>query len=270
MASSPPLSLADANQRQSQALRAATLTALANLWLRLGSWRDTDIERFLRLALPLVRGAQTRMSALTAAYLARQVAALAGHPVLPVPAPRVGEVRGVPLTEEYARPFHDVWRALGDGRPLPEAVKAGQDRLASLASTDLQLTKTHASRAILTADKRVTGYRRVLEGAYSCGLCIVASTQRYHVADLMPIHPACDCSVAPIVGESDPGHVIDEQRLADAHAAIADRFGRKTADARGGRGIPNYHDVLVTHDHGELGPVLGVRGQDFTGPSDLH
>jgi hypothetical protein len=27
--------------------------------------------------------------------------------------------------------------------------------------------------------------------------------------------------------------------------------------------------VLITHQHGELGPVLAVKGQPFTGPQDL-
>lgn len=266
-------SLTEANQQQSAQLRTTLLAALAGLWVRLGSWRETDVDRFVRLAGPFVQAAQQRMVALTAAYLSRQVAALTGEPLRHAPAP-VGmlsePLRGVPLAEEYARPFHDVWTALHDGKPLTEAVQTGRDRLENLAATDLQLAKTHSARQVMSGDRRIVGYRRVLEGAYSCGLCVVASTQRYHKADLMPIHPGCDCSVAPIVGDKDPGLVIDEQRLAGAHQAIADRFGKAEAGARAAGTVPNYRDVLVTHEHGEIGPVLAVRSQHWTGPSDLH
>jgi hypothetical protein len=275
MASSQPASsrLEAANQAQSAQLRAAMLAALLGLWRSLGSWRETDIERFVRLATPILLGAQTRMTALTAAYLSRQVAAITGNPLRQAPAPTrlTGEVlRGVPLADEYARPFHDVWTALHDGKPLNDAVQAGADRLTSLATTDLQLAKTHSARAVLAGEEHVVGYRRVLEGAHSCGLCIVASTQRYHKADLMPIHPGCDCSVAPIIGTHDPGRTIDEQRLADAHQAIAERFAGHDSGARGTGAIPDYRRVLVVHEHGEIGPVLGVRGQKFTSPTDLH
>ena len=50
--------------------------------------------------------------------------------------------------------------------------------------------------------------------------------------------------------------------LAGARAAIEERFGPDdgTADPR---------TVMVVHEHGELGPVLTVRGHGFTGPADL-
>ena len=155
-------------------------------------------------------------------------------------------------------------------------MKAGQERLDSLAATDLQLAKTHTAQQALSRDARVVGYRRVLEGTYSCGLCIVASTQRYRKAELMPVHPGCDCDVVPIYGDRDPGRLINAGALADVHAAVKDRFGVDSEAARAipriydGKGDPTlYRDVIVTHNHGEIGPVLGVRGQDFTGPADL-
>jgi hypothetical protein len=30
-----------------------------------------------------------------------------------------------------------------------------------------------------------------------------------------------------------------------------------------------YRDLIVTHHHGELGPVLAVRGQHFDGPGSI-
>ncbi len=41
----------------------------------------------------------------------------------------------------------------------------------------------------------------------------MASTQRYNSDNLMPLHTFCDCGVAPITGDVDPGRVVNEQLL---------------------------------------------------------
>jgi hypothetical protein len=68
----------------------------------------------------------------------------------------------------------------------------------------------------------------------------------------------------PIYGNMDPGQVIDEQLLDSTHEAIAQRFG---VSDRGARAID--YRLIQVRDNGELGPVLTVRGQNFTGPEDL-
>lgn len=266
-----------AYQRQTEQLRQRLGDLIAQLWRSLDSYRDP--APFVGRVVPLVTGAQMRMASLTAAYLAavRQISAGGtGTPVAVLDSRVTGAVtrNGTPLTDVYERPFHTVWRELHDlpreAGAVDRAIQAGLDQALVEARTDVQRTKALTARETFAADRHVAGYRRVLEGARSCGLCVVASTQRYHKADLLPIHPGCDCAVAPIYGEEDPGQVIDEQRLAAAHQAVAERFGRSDASARGRDGVPAYRDVLIVHQHGELGPVLGVRGQGFTGPSDLR
>ena len=65
-------------------------------------------------------------------------------------------------------------------------------------------------------------------------------------------------------------HHIDVDRLEGVHDRIEERFGKSE---RGAREIPGsvarYSDVLVTHEHGELGRILSVRGHKFTGPNDI-
>lgn len=271
-----PVQLQAAYAQQTQQLRNVTVAALVAAWLGLQSWRDPDIERFLQRAEPILAASLRRMSATTAWYLTRSLRDLTGR-TRPVPTPQLEYPRGgVDPATVYARPFRDVWTAIADGKPLEQAVQDGQRRLENLAQTDLQLAKTHTAREVLAREDDIVGYRRVLEGAYSCGLCIVASTVRYHKADLMPIHPGCDCGIEPIHGDHDPGRTIDAQRLVDVHDAVHDRFGRDSPAAREIRGALNdkgepvlYRDVLITHEHGELGPVLSVRGQKFTGPADV-
>src|SRR5207248_3811639 len=154
-------------------------------------------------AVPIVQGAQSGTATLTAAYLARIVAQMTSSPVAPPkvnPRTVTGDaVRKADPAEVYRRPFTQVYTDLSQGKSLDAAVQAGGRRLQNIAATDLQLAKTHASQQVLSGDHRVVGYRRVLSGDKSCGLCIVASTQRYRKGDLLPIHPGCSCSVAPLV-----------------------------------------------------------------------
>jgi len=264
-----------ANARATQALRQRTLDLLNALWRGLGTWHRPDAERFAPQAAGIVAQAQLQMSHLTAAFLQAYAERLGTH-IAAASLTDLTDLRKVDPLEEYARPFVDVWTALKDGKGLPDAVQAGQERLDNLAATDVQLAKTHTAQRALASDARIVGYRRVLEGTYSCGLCIVASTQRYHKAELMPVHPGCDCDITPIYGDHDPGRLLNAGTLADVHDAVRRRFGADSSAARAipgiynGKGDPTlYRDAIITHDHGEIGPVLGVRGQDFTGPSDL-
>jgi hypothetical protein len=249
-------------------LRDRILTVVLGLFDGLGSWHDADRARFVATVVPFVAGAQRQVASLTDAYLATMRADMTGVPVRPGGVvPDLATLRGgVDPAEVYGRPFVDVWAELAKGADLSQATAAGRQRAWQLTTTDLQLAKTHTVAEVLAADEDVVGYRRVLTGAQSCGLCVVASTQRYHRAQLMPIHPGCDCGVAPIVGKDDPGQVLNAGLLEQAHAAIADRFGARSTTGRQGL---DYRDLLITHEHGEIGPVLARRGDHFDGPSDL-
>jgi len=99
----------------------------------------------------------------------------------------------------------------------------------------------------------------------SSALCYVASTQRYSRGDLLPIHPGCDCGEEPIYGSSGVSDTIDEQLLDATHQAIDERFGEFDF---GGRTV-DYRKAIIVREHGELGPVLTVKGQHFTGPNDI-
>jgi hypothetical protein len=279
-ANAATLRIVTSYQDQMSALRGRVTGYVQNVWGSLDSWRSADIDRFVRAVAPAITGGQRQVAALTDSYLAAVESTITGLPVRPVgvPANLVTDeaIRGVAAEDVYARTGPAVWSALSDGSDLPTAVEAGLQRALSMALTDLQLAKTHASRHIFGEKDHVVGYRRALTGRKACGLCAVASTQRYHKADLMPCHPGCGCSVVPIIGTNDPGQVIDAGQLEQVHQAINDRFGAFNSGARDIPGVSNpdgtpaqYRNVLVVHHHGEIGPVLGVRGQHFTGPSDL-
>lgn len=261
------------NQAQVAAIRARVLDYVTRTWTGLGSWRDSDIDRFVAAVVPVIEGSQAQVAALTDAYLAQLEATVLGTAAPPLgvrPSTVTTEaLRGVPASEVYRRPAVTTWTALANGEPLDRAVSAGLTRARDLAATGLQLAKTHTARRVLDGNRRVVGYRRVLEGTRSCALCIVASTQRYTRGQLLPIHGGCDCGVLPVYGDRDPGQVIDPNTLEGVHDRIAERFGAPDRGARKIDDVSRYRDVLVEHEHGELGPVLGVRGQAFTGPDDI-
>jgi hypothetical protein len=174
-------------------------------------------------------------------------------------------------------------------KPLTAAVSGGERRVKLAALTDVELAVTHTARERMTEEPEIRFYRRVLTGAESCGLCIIASTQRYRKRDLLPIHPNCDCVVAPIIGEQDPGRAINSTRVSDdasptgetadgvpiysaddaldtefltreVHDAIRETFGEMAFDAR----QIDYRKILLVEQHGELGPTLTVARHHFT------
>lgn len=240
-------------------IRAHVLAVLRRLF-GLGPWHSADAERFVTQVLPIIVGTSRQVGQITAVALARQIEDLGGTADLSNFDPS-GYRRNADPAQVYIRPYREVWDALAQGQDLSTAVDRGQVRLEQIAATDLQLAKTHAAHHVLSQAGGVVGYRRTLN-LPSCALCVVASTQRYYKADLLPIHPACDCGVEPIVGHEDPGQVFDEELLAQAHQAVQNRLGVSDPGARD----PDYRKLMLVRQHGEMGPVLTVASQKFEGP----
>lgn len=254
--------------RSAARLTAQVVEAIQTAWDALTSWRQDDIERFVAQVTPIVGGAQQQVANLTAALLAQQRAA-AGLPARKVAVPpravTGAAVRnGTPPADVYQRAGIQVWRDLAEGRPLEDAVAHGRFRAEQAARTDLELAKVHTARLVLSGDREVFGFRRVLVTEENCALCIVASSQRYHKGDLLPIHPGCDCSVEPLYDEVDD-QVIDPDLLEAAHDAIMATFGISDAGAR----EPDYRKLILVREHGEFGPTLTVARHTFTGPEAI-
>lgn len=230
----------------------------------LGSYRDADAALFIERALPVVLAAQQQMGTLTDAYLTALIADMTGGTAAPAGVVIDQAVRGVPPDEVYRRPFVTAYSALARGHDYLDAIGQARTRLLSITETDMQLARTQAARQSMTRGG-ARYFRRRMTGSRNCALCTIASTQRYRVENLMPIHPGCHCEPEPLPGDKDPGHVIDEQLLKDAHDAIARDTGKSDA---GGRS-PDYRQLIITREHGEYGPLLAVRRHEFTGPDDV-
>jgi hypothetical protein len=255
-----------------RALSDRVIAALKRLFVTPGSWRAADMERFVAQAVPLLEGGQLHLAALTALMVAEQASQAVGAVIAPpgIPAAAAVNLRtGVDARDVYQRPFVTVYTALSRDVVLPRAVELGATRLAQIAELDLQTTYAHASRAAmlqLPEGIRPRSWRRVPVGPRNCAMCLVASTQRYHIETLNPIHPACDCQVAQVF-DADPGQVLDPDLLERVHTAVEALTGQSD---RGGR-TPDYRELLVssTATHGELGELLVRPGDRFTGPADL-
>lgn len=231
------------------ATRAQAASFAGASWAQLQSYRDADIAGLVAALVPFMRGARQHTAALTDAYLAALAAQALGRPAHPVGVPTTvvdeQSIRGTDDTTVYTRSGVSVWMALAGGADIEEAAGLGLNRLKAIVATDLQLATTHAARHVMAASRHVVGYRRVT-GGHCCALCELAADRVYHKGDLMPIHAHCSCSVEPLYGTTDPG--------------------RLPAGEVSGQDIG---DTPIVHMHGEIGPVLAVRGQQFTGPSDI-
>lgn len=221
---------------------------------------DATVAALTGVFAPAVEAAQLQVAALTSVYLAGVT------DTAPLPVDDVASLgRGVPNDVVYARPVITARALVAEGKPLMEAFSAGARRLESLATTDIQMAKVRqADRSLAHAG--VTHYRRVPKGAETCAMCLIASTKRYNVGKLAPIHPGCDCGVDVIPDGQDLDDVLDVDLLNTTHAKVKEFTG---VEDRGGKAV-DYRKLLVEREHGEIGRVIGWKGQDFTGPTDIQ
>lgn len=249
-----------------------------HLWTGLGDWRDEDVARFVSQVVPRVQAGQNMTARMTDTFLntltGKQSAGMVGLD---------GLRGGVSLEEVYRRPALTMRAELAAGKSFPEAQAAAVTRLQSLVASDMQLANTRQAHHNLagvgrsstrssSGRRRLVGrgetqfYRRTLVGPKNCALCMIASTQRYRVGDLMPIHPGCNCGIDPLTAaEAAAGQVIDPAFLEQIHEEVGRAFGQSD---RAGRAI-DYRKLVAVQQHGEYGPVLSWSRHGFTGPAQL-
>lgn len=255
-------------------LRTRTGAQILAAWRRAGGIDDAAARAWLATAVPITAGAQAATASLVAGYISLLGRAITGTATATAADPdavTTEALRGVPAAAVYMRPVITARRLVGEGRPLGDALRIAGDRARSTAETDVLLAQRATTVDIAEREPRIVGYRRVLTGG-SCALCATASTQRYHSEDLMPIHNNCDCGVAPIWGDRDPGNVINRELVADLKAAARTtgdpdywRARHVTVDEDGTVRLPEPK----VRQHGELGPVLTDSAHDFAGPGSV-
>lgn len=242
-------------------VRARLVAFAATAWAASAAIDQASLALLVGRVVPAVAAAQLRVANLTASFLARQTG---GPPALVIPQ-FVTSGRGIAPTRVYARPMIAARTAVKEKKTFAEAREIGAERLESLVTTDVQMAKVRqADMSLWVAGRQY--YRRVPKGRSTCALCLIASTQRYRVGNLLPIHPGCDCGVEVLPAGADLDEMFDASRVLEATHAKVEEFAG--AQDRGGR-APDYRKLLITHDHGEIGALVGWRGQGFTGPNQV-
>lgn len=290
--------LAGVYQDRQVALAERTASLAGRLWDQLG---DLDGSRFVDQVVPLVGAAQEASIVAGDAYIASYAAAATDTAPTTATADvarlQAGLRNGTPLEVVYQRPVITARRVAGE-RGLDAALRVARNRVVMSADTDVMLAWRAGTDDAMRRDSRTVGYRRVPD-AGACEFCLLASTQRYTRGDLMPLHPNCHCSVAPIIGSVDPGQVLDRDlanRLSSTVTDVTERravqrarravenaqtpTGRDLAEERLSRvqaqraetlrrRRENPESLIAVHTHGELGPTLRPAGVAFTGPSNI-
>lgn len=211
-------------QERLRRIRTAATTATLAAWDRLPAYHEAQIEEFTQQAVPVVQTAQRLAVRSTFGHLRRPGLT----PVRLTPAlldPR----NGVSADEVYARPFGKVWKALGEGRPLDQAVGFGRSYLAALPAMDVALSVRATYEVIGQASDQITSWVRVAD-AGACDLCSSADGTVYRDAVDMGLHPACGCTLEPNSNDDSPS--------ADPAA-------------------------FTTHDSDELGALIYAPGHSF-------
>lgn len=205
-----------AHHRRMLGIQAATGDLVGAAWDAFGGLNDAAAAEFTAAANIVVEAAKVQTSTIATAYMSANDRLHSHNPLL---IPTLPEIRGgVSPIDVLLRSIITSRKAIADGGTFPEAMAAGRGRAVSTARTDIILTNRATINAAQASRPWVVGYRRVLTGR-SCAFCATASTQRYKSADLMPLHPNCDCDVAEIVGTRDPGSVINRGLLNSLKAA---------------------------------------------------
>lgn len=295
-----------AHHRRFLGVQDATGNLIGEAWDTFGGLNDVNAAQFEAAAELIVGTARVQTSTLAVAYMNANDR-VGGFPRagLEVVVPEIRN--GVPVAEVYHRSIVEARRRVAAGAPLEQALAAGRSRAVSTAKTDVLLTNKGTISGGAQLRPWVVGYRRVLTGK-SCAFCAAASTQRYRSADLMPIHPSCDCDVGEIIGEEDPGQIInrgllDELKAAgradgrpdywngpyvvDERGVVRYRNAEKLLDAEGkpirlpgpasdgGRRsfatktTPGDRVVPEVVEHGELGPTLTDAKHATTEAADV-
>lgn len=248
-------------------LKDNTAEAIRQAWLSFDGWYNAALVAALAKEMSdLSIAAQQTTAGLSTQYLAG-VAAAMGVPGVPLPAASFQVIRaGAPLALVHTRPAEAYKRAIATGQTTDQAMVKAAIRAGGLALTDMSLQDRQAMSAALES-AGITQYRRIIRPELSktgtCGLCIAAATKLYDTGVLMPIHPpSCKCIVMPVVGDQDPGLVLNAQ---DLKAVLGQLYEDSDSTSRSALSQTKYQ----VNTHGEFGPVL-TRAQDaFRGPDQV-
>lgn len=244
--------------REAAAVERITVNAersIAALWVGFAAWYSAQAAAALaEQSLTIQQAARVQVGNLGIAYMREAIALLRGARVpaarLNLPPARLG----ADLVQVYSRPATAYQIAFSLTGEEDQAVGAAVERSSRLITADLVIARRDGEHQQMVA-AGVKRYRRIVHPERSqtgvCGLCLAASDRVYKVSELLPIHDRCKCTTAEITEDYDPGEAnqVDLEALYDA------------AGSTDGRALKEIR--FQVNEHGELGPVLTRRGDNF-------
>lgn len=231
--------LTQAYQSELKRTRLAVSGQVGEMFKALPNYYDEQVPVFLSRAVPVIQAGQQRAISLTSAYTSRQLGV--GQVGLDIPEIIGGIRNGVTADMVYARPFVTV-RAAIDRIGLSGAVQKGLARAVASAAMDVALASRNASLAYAKQNTDITAWQRVAEPG-CCDFCQEIDGAKLLSEDPAPLHNNCGCTVSPLT------------------------FGRGYTKSDF-ESSSNWETVAI-HDHGELGPLITNKENNFTALDDF-
>ena len=198
----------------------------------------------MKHALPIVGAGQARAVALTSAYLSKRL----DLPPMGLTVPNLvgANVRnGTDPETVYKRAFIQTWAELAKSGDYQKAIQIGLNRIESSAEMDIALSARAATLDFGSmSTEEITGWVRVADGD-ACAFCSEIDGAVTGPDEPQPLHDRCGCTSDPITRN------IPAPDGADS-VGVGDTVG----------------DTEI-QEHGELGPVITRRGDNFTSEADL-
>lgn len=108
---------------------------------------------------------------------------------------------GRDLDDLLFQPVLTSLHALGEGLPQSEALAAGESALRMIVGTQVTDAGRAGAQAAMTADRRATGYVRMLV-LPSCNRCAILAGRTYRWSEGFERHPLCDCVHVPAAADT--------------------------------------------------------------------
>ncbi|WP_432132744.1 hypothetical protein [Streptomyces tendae] len=168
---------------------------------------------------------------------------------------------GRPLGGVLMAPIWAALRLVTAGRPIVQAMLAGQSLLDAIVQTAIADIGRAADSVGMTARPGVTGYIRVVEGG-ACSRCIILAGAEYHTDKAFLRHPRCKCGMEPVTRD----HTPDAPLPKDIVAAMSEEQRRKTFGKDGAKALAEGADVgqLVNARRGMQSAVVYGRKLQIT------
>lgn len=145
---------------------------------------------------------------------------------------------GRPLVDVLRAPIWTVLRLVTQGRPIAQAMAAGQGLLDAIVTTAVADAGRAADQVAMTAKPAVTGYIRVVEGG-ACKRCIILAGAEYHTDKAFLRHPRCHCGMEPVTRVHRPRPASPKELVAQ----MSDAQKRKTFGEAGAKALDEGADL---------------------------